>query len=91
VFYAINIGLVDPTRLLLESYQDADLPHTLERKLSYRVINLILTIVLEAAENIVGPSEPIKYGFDPAGHVHLDVIVLLQAGKGENPTSDIKG
>ena len=87
---AIDIGLVYPTRLLLEGDQDTDLPHALEREPTYRgqgVINLTLTIVLEAAEDIVGPSEPIKYGFDPAGHVHLDVIVLLQARKGENSTS----
>jgi hypothetical protein len=37
----------------------------------------MLTIVLETAEDIVGPSEPIQYGFDPARHIHLDVIVLL--------------
>jgi len=53
-----------------------------------RVINFIITIVLEAAEDIVGPSEPIQYGFDPARHVHLDVVVLLQACKGEDTTSD---
>jgi hypothetical protein len=48
----------------------------------------MLTIVLEAAEDIVGPGEPIQYGFDPARHVHLDVIILLQACKGEDSTSD---
>lgn len=54
-----------------------------------RVINLFsLTIVLEAAEDVVGPSEAIQHGFDPTRHVHLDVIVLLQACKGEDTTSD---
>ena len=53
-----------------------------------KVIICMLTIVLEAAEHIVGPGEPIQYGFDPARHVHLDVIVLLQACKGEDSTSD---
>ena len=36
MFDAIDIGLVDPTRLLLEGDQDADLPHALEREPIYR-------------------------------------------------------
>ena len=54
-----------------------------------RVIISMLTIVLEAAEDIVGPSESIQHGFDPARHVHLDVIVLLKARKREDTTSDL--
>ena len=49
---------------------------------------MIITIVLEAAEDIVGPSEAIQHGFNPARHIHLDVIVLLQARKGKDTTSD---
>ena len=42
---------------------------------------------MEASEYIVSPSEAIEYCFDPAWHVHLDVIVLLQASEGQYPTS----
>ena len=44
---------------------------------------------MEAAKDIIGPSEPIQHGFDPSRHVHLDVIVLLEARKGKDTTLNI--
>ena len=36
MFDALDVGLVDPARLLLEGDQDADLPEALEREPSYK-------------------------------------------------------
>ena len=47
----------------------------------------MLTVVLEAPEDVVRPGQPVEDDFDPPWHVHLDVVVLLQTGKGQDAIS----